>query len=167
METLVDEILQKAKHKKIRLFFDMDGVCAEERNDTYESPRINNNEHDFYFHKRPIMTVVKTMKRLNKIKNIQVFIMSSCVFKNQVEQKRRWLEKYAPFIDQNNMYFVIWTEVNCSEEERPVQKAKVLEKINADFDGEFILIEDRHKNIIATNNYFGKEVSQHVSRIIK
>lgn len=65
------------------------------------------------------------------------------------------------------MYFVIWTEVNCSEEERPVQKAKVLEKINADFDGEFILIEDRHKNIIATNNYFGKEVSQHVSRIIK
>ena len=47
-----------------------------------------------------------------------------------------------------------------------LQKAKH-EKINADFDGEFILIEDRHKNIITTNNYFGKEVSQHVSRIIK
>lgn len=89
MKTLVDEILQKAKHEKLKLFFDMDGVCAEERSDAYESPRINNNEHDYYFHKRPIMTVVKTMKRLNKNKNIQVFIMSSCVFKNQVEQKRR------------------------------------------------------------------------------
>ncbi len=107
MKTLFDEIIDISKKEKIRLFFDMDGVCAEEHSETYEVPLIKENAKDFYFNKRPLKTMINIMKKLSKRKNIELYILSSCEYENQVEQKHRWLKKYIPFIKQENQYFAV------------------------------------------------------------
>lgn len=43
MKTLFNEIIDISKKEKIMLFFDMDGVCAEEHSETYEVPLIKEN----------------------------------------------------------------------------------------------------------------------------
>lgn len=165
METLINEIKQKAKTMPIKIYFDMDGVCAEQFSSEYEHINSLKKDEEFYPQKRPITTVINIMKDLYKTNNVEVFILSSCVYENQIDQKTKWLEKYVPFIQRENIHIIAWTKLE-SDCDRSVQKAKVLEKLNKDFDGEYFLIEDNYKNIDATNKYFGKMVAQHVSRII-
>lgn len=166
MNTFLKQLITDSKNRKIKIFFDMDGVCAEEICDPYDAELVKNNEEDFYFKKRPIKTIIKVMRKLNKQPNIEVCVLSSCDYENQAEQKRSWLKIHIPFIDINKAYFVVWENVNCKEDERPVQKAKVMERVNRDFDGDTYLIEDRHSTIIATNNYFGKPIAFDMTRFI-
>jgi len=166
MKSFLNQLIEDSKTRKIRIFFDMDGVCSEEICDPYDSILVHNNEEDFYFKKRPLKTVIKAMKKLNKQPNIELYILSSCDYENQADQKRRWLKLHVPFMNLNNAYFVVWKNTQCKESERPLQKALVMEKLNRDFDGDIYLIEDRHSTIIATNDYFGKLVAFDMSRFI-
>ena len=161
---LKDEIIEKAKKEKFRVYFDMDGVCAEER--TGERDLIVANTKDFYFHKRPIKTIIKVMKELYEA-GVEVCILSSCCHLEQVDQKKRWLKIHAPFVDEKNEHFVVYSTISFTEEEKPYLKAWELEKITKGFDGEFLLIEDRHANIKAANKYFGRLVAEHVSCLVE
>lgn len=166
MKSFLNQLIEDSKNRKIKIFFDMDGVCAEEICDPYDAILVRNKEEGFYFKKRPIKTVIKAMKKLSKQRNIELYIISSCDYENQAEQKRRWLKIHVPFIDINNAYFVVWENTKCKESERPLQKAMIMERLNRDFDGDAYLIEDRHSTIIATNNYFGKPIAFDMTRFI-
>ncbi len=161
---LKDEIIEMSKQKPFRVYFDMDGVCSEER--TGEHDKIIANEKDFYLHKRPINTILKVMKELNEA-GVEICVLSSCWFFEQAEQKQKWLKIHAPYMKPENEHFVVYEAICFSEQEKPYLKAKELERLTKDFDGEFLLIEDRHANIKATNEYFGKWVSEHVSCLIE
>lgn len=161
---LKDEIIEKAKQKPFRVYFDMDGVCSEER--TGEHDLIVANVKDFYFKKRPMKTVIKVMKELHDA-GVEVGILSSCRYVEQADQKRRWLKINAPFVEEKNEHFVVYETINFTEEEKPFLKAWELEKITKGYDGEFLLIEDRHANIKAANKYFGRLVAEHVSCLVE
>lgn len=60
---LKDEIIEKAKQKPFRVYFDMDGVCSEER--TGEHDLIVANAKDFYLKKRPMKTMLRVMQELH------------------------------------------------------------------------------------------------------
>ena len=71
---LKDEIIERAKKKPFIVYFDMDGVCSEER--TGEHDLIVGNVKDFYFNKRPIKTMLKVMKELHEA-GVEIGILSS------------------------------------------------------------------------------------------
>lgn len=160
---LKDEIIAMSKQKPFRVYFDMDGVLCEER--AGESARIKANEKDIYFKKRPIKSVLKVAKELFD-EGVEVCILSSCGYMEQTEQKRKWLKIYAPFIEEKNEHFVVYSKILFTEEEKPFLKARKLVQLTKDFEGEFMLIEDRHANINATNTHFGRKVAEHVSCFI-
>lgn len=157
---LKDEIIEKAKQKPFRVYFDMDGVCSEER--TGEHDLIVANAKDFYLNKRPMKTMLKVMKELHDA-GVEVGILSSCWYLEQADQKRQWLKTNAPFVKEENEHFVVYETITFTKEEKPYLKAWELEKITKGYDGEFLLIEDRHANVKAVNKYFGKFVAEHVS----
>ena len=80
---LKDEIIERAKKKPFIVYFDMDGVCSEER--TGEHDLIVGNVKDFYFNKRPIKTMLKVMKELHEA-GVEIGILSSCWYFEQADQ---------------------------------------------------------------------------------
>ena len=76
-----------ANKKDLIIFVDMDGVIA-----SYDV----GNPLDF-LNKRPLMDNIKKIKKVSKLSNVELHILSICRKDFQVEEKNSWLNKYAPF----------------------------------------------------------------------
>lgn len=85
---LIKELTQ---NKETLLFVDMDGVIA---NYGLGKPL------DFA-NKRPLHTNINTLSKLNKLKNIELHILSVCKLNSQIKDKNDWLDKYAAFFDKD------------------------------------------------------------------
>lgn len=81
-----------SKNKKTKIYVDMDGVIA-----SYDFGKPLN-----FKAKRPINTNINTLKKISKLQNIELFILSVCRLNNEVNDKNDWLNKYAPFFDKKN-----------------------------------------------------------------
>ena len=66
-----------SKDKKIILFVDMDGVIA-----SYDFGKPLN-----FINKRPLSTNIKTLSKLTKLDNVELHILSVCVFNKQINEK--------------------------------------------------------------------------------
>ena len=84
--------------KKIAIFVDMDGVVADCR--FGEGENIKSNKPRLYLNKRPIYTTINNLQKINEKIDCEMFILSSCLYKEQSEEKSLWLDKYMPFIKQ-------------------------------------------------------------------
>lgn len=91
----LDRIKKQKNIKKLYMFVDMDGVIADYR--FGEGINIKNNVQGIYLKKRPIITTINNLKEINKIDWIELFILSSCLYEEQANEKVLWLQKYAPF----------------------------------------------------------------------
>lgn len=143
------------------VLFDMDGVLAEYV--AGEEINIINEVPNTYLNKRPIKSVIKVAEQLHKMQNITVGILSSCDHASQVIEKKKWLQKYIPFIKENKIFIVVWANEEYTIETRCYAKLEVIQKING-FDKIF-LIEDTHKNISTTNQTI-QNCAHHVSELL-
>ena len=80
-----------SKTKKTLVYVDMDGVIS---------------SYDFgkpldFKNKRPLSTNIKTLSKLVELKNIELHILSVCIFDSQIIDKSDWLDKYAPFFEKD------------------------------------------------------------------
>ncbi len=159
---LFDKILEMAKTKKVKVFFDMDGTCAEfksgEKND------ILTNKKGLFLDKRPIKTVLKVMERLSKIPNVEVCILSNCHYQEQKEEKIEWLRKFAPFIIPENIFIIVLSNENYTSDNKHFLKGNKIKKILSSDETAF-LIEDDHRVIKATQS-LGID-AEHVSMLIE
>ena len=48
--------------------------------------------------KRPLTTNIKTLSKVNKLANVELYILSVCRLERQIKEKNNWLDKYAPFL---------------------------------------------------------------------
>ena len=136
-----------SKNKKQFVLFDMDGVLAEYI--AGEEVDIRNGVPNAYLNKRPINSIVSVAKELYEMPNITIGILSSCNFPSQAVEKKEWLKKYLPFITEDKIFIVVWSQENYTKETKSIAKLEVIQKIKG-YD-EIFLIEDTHKNISATN----------------
>lgn len=81
--------------KKIAIFVDMDGVVADYR--FGEGENIKSNKPGLYLNKRPIYTTINNLQKINEKIDCEMFILSSCLYKEQSEEKSLWLDKYQLF----------------------------------------------------------------------
>ena len=159
--TLFDEIVELAKVKSVKVFFDMDGTCVEYRSG--EKNDILTNKPGIYLNKRSIKTVLEIMKKLSEVQNVKVCILSNCYYDEQKREKIEWLHKFAPFIKDENIYIIVFKNEKFEREEKDFLKANKIKQIVGN--DEAILIEDDH-GIIKSSLKVGVR-AEHISTLIE
>ena len=157
------EIKQIAKKEKVDVFFDMDGVLVEFIHDP--NKQRYNSGANFYAKNRPILTMIKIAKKLSKIPNVTVHVLSNCPLFEQIEEKKDWLKKNAPFFKPENIHIICYEKLNIEKADRPMLKGKFLKENFGE--SKIILIEDDLRNIKQTNLIFDKHIAYHISSLQK
>ena len=87
----------------------MDGVIVD-----YDliNHSLTKNNKDTFLNKRPIYTTIEILTNLKNKENIKIHILSVTRYKNQIDGKIKWLEKYLPFINTNNIHIFSREEYN-------------------------------------------------------
>ena len=134
----LEKIIKKNNNAKIAIFIDMDGVVADYR--FGEGKNIENNIKGTYLNKRAITITINVLKKVYEQFDFEMFILSSCRFEEQVEEKKLWLKNNMPFIKKDNQLFII----SRTFEERKILKInKIKEFINEKYE-KAIMIDDTH-----------------------
>lgn len=120
-----------SKERKLLIFVDMDGVIA-----SYDIGK----PYDFD-KKRPLITNINTLKRLNSLENCELYILSICKKNYQIKEKNDWLDLNAPFFKKENR--IIISKENNNITESGILKANYLNNIN--IKDQIILIDDDNK----------------------
>lgn len=130
------------KNNKVALFIDMDGTIAEYT--VFDDNYITTETRGVFINSKPLNIVIENLGKLSKIKNLDLYILSLSRSKIIIEEKKKWLKKYAPFIKEEN-YIILCREKGeyNSENKEVVKSEKMKEKLNNyDF---VILVDDEHK----------------------
>lgn len=148
--------------KKVSIFVDMDGVVADYR--FGEGENIKSNEHGLYLNKRPIYTTINNLKKINEEIDCEMFILSSCLYKEQAEEKSLWLDKHMPFIKDENKIFVLSQNF---ESRKKIKIYKIKEKLDSNECELAILIDDTHEILfLALSELKEKVIPFHVITLI-
>lgn len=161
---LLEEIKKVIENtsKKISIFVDMDGVVADYR--FGEGENIKNNKPGLYLNKRPIYTTINNLKKINDEIDCEMFILSSCLYKEQAEEKSLWLDKYMPFIKNENKIFVLSPNF---ESRKKIKIDKIKEKLDLNECELTILIDDTHEILfLALSELKEKVIPFHVITLI-
>lgn len=147
------EELKKYNNEKLAIFVDMDGVVADYK--FGEGTNIKNNVEGVYLNKRPIKTSIDIIKKINEEISDNVYILSSCYFKEQSDEKNKWLDKNMPFIKNNKRIFVMSNDFDS----RKKLKIEYLKQyLNANSDEKIVLIDDTHEILFLAIKEFGDNV---------
>lgn len=146
---------------RIALFIDMDGVVADYR--FGEGKNIENNIKGTYLYKRPIKTTIEVLNQVSNNLDFDLYILSSCRFQEQADEKSEWLKTNMPFIHENNYLFVI----SDTFEDRKIMKInKIKDVMNEKYD-KVIMIDDTHDILfLAIKELKDKVIPYHVITLI-
>ena len=161
---LLDELKKIIENnkKRITIFIDMDGVVADYR--FGEGENIKNNKPGLYLNKRPIYTTINNLKKINDELECEMCILSSCLYKEQAEEKSLWLDTYMPFIKNKNKIFVLSQNF---ESRKKIKIDKIREKLDSNECELAILIDDTHDILfLALSELKEKVISFHVITLI-
>lgn len=147
-----DDYLYENKKNIIDIYFDMDGVFAEYDIGNFDYKTI-----------RPIKTVINIMKNLTR-DGMNVKVLSICKNNQIIDEKYKWIDKFVPFLKQENIV-LISKEENKNFESNEL-KSNYL-KNNIDKNHINILIDD-DSNIIKKVLKDNEDVKVfHISSIIR
>lgn len=118
----------------MHIFVDMDGTL----NEFNKEASLEEVSSAGYFRNRPpFFNMVNAIKRLNKIGNNDIYILSSVfVDEHSIEDKNTWLDKYLPDIDRDHRIYVPYG----------YSKSKYIENLGIS-SRKSILIDDFTKNL--------------------
>lgn len=130
------------KHKKVALFVDMDGTIVEYN--VYPEGYVTNQTKDLFLNANPISMVLQNLENMNKIENLDIYILSLAKSNTIIEEKKIWLKKFAPFISEEH-YIILCRENGDynSENRKYVKSVKMKEKLS-EYDY-VMLLDDEHK----------------------
>ena len=153
--------ISECTNGRIAIFVDMDGVVADYR--FGEGQNIINNVQGTYLKKRPIKTTIKTLKKVNDMFDCDMYILSSCRFESQAEEKRTWIEKYMPFIKTENQLFVL---SDTFEDRKMLKINKIKQVLNRGYI-KAVMVDDTHDILfLAIKELKDKVVPFHVITLI-
>ena len=83
------------KNSRVAMFIDMDGTIVEYP--IYLKGEISTNTRGKFVDGRPIEIIIDKLRKISKIKNIDLYILSLAKSSIIVEEKKEWLKKYVDF----------------------------------------------------------------------
>ncbi len=153
MQKFMEKIKQISKENgKIAIFVDMDGTIAVYN--VYQDESVSKKMEDEYLKVEPVNYVINVLEQLDKLENVDIYILTLSRTLKITEQKKEWLRKNVPFVKENN-WIIITKEINeYSKENRDIVKAeKMNEKCNEY--NKLILLDDDHKILKETQKMLG------------
>lgn len=161
-EKEIDKIMMEKNINKITFFVDMDGVIADYR--FGEGKNILNNVENIYLKKRPIKTTIKVIKKLKRNKKFDFYILSSCIFDNQVIEKEKWIKRNIKFIEKEKIKIVKSENIEDRKEKKVLKILEIMKKQNLEYS---VLIDDTHEILfLAERLSEGKIIPMHVITIL-
>lgn len=151
-------IKDMAKDKNVDIYVDMDGVVADYELLEFEKVKTS---PDAYLNKRPIKTVINTLKELSLLDNVTVYVLSIAKQENQIKGKLVWLSKNMDFIPTSNINIIPRDTNNWTKS--PILKKNFL-KANSNKDNISIMIDDSH-DVLREVNDLGI-IPIHISSVI-
>ena len=130
------------KYKKVGLFVDMDGTIVEY--DVYPEGFVTNETKEVFLNANPLNVVIENIKKVSEIENLDVFILSLSRSNIIVEEKKKWLKKYASFIKKENYIILNKENGDYNKENREFIKAIKMKDKLAEYDY-VVLLDDEHK----------------------
>lgn len=152
------------ENNKVAMFIDMDGTIVEYP--VYQDADITINSKNLFINQEPVKVIIKELNEINKIKNIDLYILTLAKSNIIVEEKKKWLKKNVSFIEENNWIIVNKEQGEYNKENRDYIKGnKIKEKIK-EYDYA-ILLDDDHKILKQTQLELGKKCKVfHISSAI-
>lgn len=147
----IKRIMSEKCIKNVKIFVDMDGVIADYR--FGEGDNIKSNKAGTYLNKRPIYTTIKNLKKINEESNIELGIISSCLFKEQSNEKDLWLDKYVPFIPKEKR---IYTMAENFESRKQLKVDKIKNYMETNENTLVVLIDDTHDILFLAKKQLGE-----------
>ena len=130
------------KHEKVALFVDMDGTIVEYN--VYPEGFVTNETKEIFLNANPLNVVINNLKMVSKIENLEIFILSLSRSNIIVEEKKKWLRKYASFIKPDNYIILNKENGDYNTENREFIKAIKMKEKLAQYDYA-MLLDDEHK----------------------
>lgn len=158
----IQKLITKNRTDKIQVFVDMDGVIADYR--FGEGTNIKNNKRGTYINKRPIFTCIYNLEVIKKQHKLELCILSSCLFQEQVDEKNEWLDKYASFFKKENRFFVLPKDFDGRRDMKIDKLINIIAERTLD---RVILIDDTHEILFeAISRLEDKVIPFHISTLI-
>ena len=136
----VEEICNK--NKKVAMFIDMDGTIVEYV--IYGSEKELINSKNNFLDAEPINIVIDKLRKINKIENIDLYILTLAKTTRIEQEKKEWLKNNVEFIDEKRWIIINKEKNEYNKENRDYIKAKKMEEKLANYDS-LIFLDDDHK----------------------
>ena len=130
------------RYKKVALFVDMDGTITEYK--VYQSGFITNDTKELFLNAEPVNIIIDNLKAINNIENLDIYILSLSKSKIINEEKKVWLKKYVPFIEEKNYIILVKENGDYNQENRTIVKAQKMKNKLDEYDY-VMLLDDEHK----------------------
>ncbi len=130
------------ENKKVAMFIDMDGTIVEYT--IYAEGEISTSTVGKFLNAEPLNIVIDNLRKINKIRNIELFILSLAKSNIIVEEKKQWLKKYVDFIDEKNWIIINKEQGEYNKENRDYIKSEKMKEKLLKYDN-VILLDDDHK----------------------
>ena len=152
------------ENEKVAMFIDMDGTIIVY--DVYPKHLVKEEMEKKYSDVEPLTYIIDKLNEINKIENIDLYILSLSKSEKITKEKEDWLRKYLPFIDEKNWIILTKEFGECTTENRDIIKAlKIKEKENEY--NHLILLDDDHKILKEAQSMLGEKASVfHISSAI-
>ena len=149
------------ENKRVAMFIDMDGTITVYN--IYPEEIVKQKMQEEYNKMEPAQYIIDILKEINKIPNIDLYILSLSKSIKITEEKEKWLSKYLPFINEKN-WIIITKELNeYSSENRDIIKAQKMKELKGKYDY-LILLDDDHKILKEAPKIVGSDFSPfHIS----
>lgn len=151
-------------HKKVALFVDMDGTIVEYN--VYPEGYITNQVKDIFLKANPIKVVLDKLKEVGKIENLDIYILSLAKSNKIIEEKKAWLKRFAPFINEEKYIILCKENLEYNPENRKYVKGKKMKEMLDKYD--YVMLLDDEHNILKETQKELKENGEvfHVSSAI-
>jgi 5'(3')-deoxyribonucleotidase len=152
------------ENKRVAMFIDMDGTINVYN--VYPEEIVKQKMQEEYSETEPAQYIIDILKDISKISNIDLYILSLSKSVKITKEKKDWLKKYVPFINEEN-WIIITKELNeYSSENRDIVKAHKIKDLENKYDY-FILLDDDHKILKEAQKIVGKNFSPfHISSVL-
>ena len=109
MQKFMEKIKQISKeNEKIAIFVDMDGTIAVYN--VYQDESVSKKMEDEYLKVEPVNYVINVLEQLDKLENVDIYILTLSRTLKITEQKKEWLRKNVPFVKENK-WIIITKEI--------------------------------------------------------
>ena len=141
-------------YDRVALFVDMDGTVVEYN--IFQDGTVTTESKGLFVDNRPVMPIINKLEEINKIENIDIYILTLSRSKIIEKEKEIWLKKHMPFVKEENYIILIRENGDYNSENRNYVKVNKMKEKEDKYDY-LVLLDDDHNILRTTKREMGNK----------